>query len=266
MNDQLFGFDFSNTMIRIGIMNMILHGFTKPNVHYDNSLGKEFDQSEEFQIILANPPFSGKLNKNEINKKLDSNTTKTELLFVELIYNKLLVGGQAAIIVPSGVLFGSSKAHKYIRKILLEKCQLEAIIYLPQGVFKPYSSVATAVLILTKGGSTDKIWLYEMKNDGLSLDDKRIDIDENDIPDVIEKFPKRIQSEKSLTITIEDIKENDNKDGDYNLNVRLYIDNYKPEKETDIQTVYEKIKKLKKEREKLEKHITNDLRDLKFKV
>jgi len=105
-----------------------------------------------------------------------------------------------------------------------------------------------------------------MKNDGLSLDDKRIDIDENDIPDVIEKFPKRIQSEKSLTITIEDIKENDNKDGDYNLNVRLYIDNYKPEKETDIQTVYEKIKKLKKEREKLEKHITNDLRDLKFKV
>jgi len=260
-NEQLYGFDFSNAMIRICIMNMILHGLTKPNIHFFNSLGKEFNQNEEYQIIFANPPFAGNLNKSEINDVFKIPATKTELLFLELIYNKLVIGGQAAVIVPSGVLFGSSKAHLQIRKTLLEKCQLETIIYLPGGVFKPYSGVSTAVLIFTKGGHTDNVWLYDLRNDGLSLDDKRDPIEQNDIPDVLKKFPKREQSEQSITITIDDIKEND-----YNLNIRRYISNSELEEEIDIQDTVEKLKKLEKDRENFENLVANDLKDLGFKV
>lgn len=259
-NEQLYGFDFSTTMIRICIMNMILHGLTKPYMHYFNSLGKEFNQNEEYQIIFANPPFAGNLNESEINDGFKVSATKTELLFLELIYNKLIIGGQAAVIVPTGVLFGSSKAHLYIRKLLLEKCQLEAIIYLPGGVFKPYSGVSTAVLIFTKGGHTDNVWLYDLQNDGFSLDDKRDPINETDIPDVLKKFPKRKESKQSLILSIDEIKEND-----YNLNVNRYFDKSEPQEEVDIQETYEKMNELKKDQEKFEKQITKDLQDLGFK-
>jgi len=242
-------------------MNMILHGITSPNIHFFNSLGKEFNQNEEYQIIFANPPFAGNLNKSEINDGFKVPTTKTELLFLELIYNKLVIGGQAAVIVPRSVLFGSSKTHLQLRKSLLEKCQIEAIIYLPSGVFRPYAGVSTAVLYFTKGGHTDKVWLYDMRYDGFSLDDKREAGGPNDIPDILKKFPKREQSERSITITIDDLKEND-----YNLNVRQYIDNLEPEEEIDIQETIDKINELEKEYVKSEKKLTNDLKDLGFKV
>lgn len=261
MKEQLFGFDFSNTMIRICIMNIMLHGLTSPNIHYFNSLGKEFNQNEEYQLIFANPPFAGKLNKSEINDGFKISSTKTELLFLELMYSKLVKGGQAAIIVPSGVLFGSSKAHLQIRKTLLEKCQLEAIIYLPGGVFKPYSGVSTAILFFTKGGNTDNVWLYDLRHDGFSLDDKRLPVEKNDIPDVLKKFPKREQSHQSLTISIDEIKEND-----YNLNLRKYIDKSKPEKEIDIQEIIEKLKELEKIHDKSNNQMTSDLREMGFKV
>ena len=184
-----------------------------------------------------------------------------ELLFGELFYNILDSGGRAAIIVPAGVLFGSSNAHLKLRKMLLEKCQLDAIVYLPSGVFKPYSGVSTAVLFFTKGDKTDKVWLYDMEADGLSLDDKQVPVEENDIPDILAKFPKREKSKKSLSITMNDIKEND-----YNLNVRRYIDNSVPEEQIDIQEAANKLDELKKERKKSEEQIAKDLKELGFKV
>ena len=261
LNEQFFGYDYDNPMIQICQMNMILHGFSHPNVKFQNSTGKGYDQGEEYHVILANPPFAGNLNKSEINEDFSVKTTKTELLFAELFYNKLLIGGQAAVIVPAGVLFGSSNAHLAIRKLLLEKCQLEAIVYLPSGVFKPYSGVSTAVLFFTKGGKTDKVWLYDMEHDGFSLDDKRDIVEENDIPDILAKFPKREKSKKSLSITMKDIKEND-----YNLNVRRYIDNSVPEEQIDIQEAANKLDELKKERKKSEEQIAKDLKELGFKV
>ena len=183
------------------------------------------------------------------------------LLFGELFYNLMDNGGRAAVVVPAGVLFGSSKAHLQFRKLLLEKCSLDAIVYLPSGVFKPYSGVSTAVLFFTKGGSTEKVWLYDMENDGLSLDDKRNEIDENDIPEILAKFPKREKSKKSLTISLDDIKEND-----YNLNVRRYIDNSVPEEQIDIQEAANKLDELKKERKSSEDQMIKDLKELGFKV
>ena len=261
LNKQFYGFDFSMPMIQFSQMNMILHGFRSPNIKYGSSVGKQFDQNEEYDIIFANPPFAGNVNKSELNEDFSVKTTKTELLFAELFYNKLLIGSQAAVIVPAGVLSSSSNAHLAIRKLLLEKCQLEAIIYLPAGVFRPYSGVSTSVLFFTKGGKTDKVWLYDMEADGLSLDDKRNPIEENDIPDILAKFPKREKSKKSLSITIDDIKETD-----YNLNVRRYIDNSVPEEQIDIQEAANKLDELKKERKKSEEQIAKDLKELGFKV
>ena len=144
---------------------------------------------------------------------------------------------------------------------MLEKCSLDAIIYLPSGVFKPYSGVSTAVLFFTKGGSTEKVWLYDMEHDGFSLDDKRNPVEENDIPDILAKFPKREKSKKSLSITIDDIKEND-----YNLNVRRYIDNSVPEEQIDIQEAANKLDEMKKDRKSSEEQMIKDLKELGFKV
>jgi type I restriction enzyme M protein len=268
LNDQLSGFDYEKPMTQFSEMNMILHGFKHPNIKYENSVGKQFNLEEEYDVILANPPFAGNLNKSEIHEDFNVKTTKTELLFCELFYNKLVTGGQAAVIVPAGLLFGSSKKHLEIKKMLLEKCQVEAIVYLPSGVFHPYSGVSTAILFFTKGGSTEKIWLYEMENDGFSLNVKRNPINKNDIPDVLKHFPKKGKSKfahngefKSLSITINDIKEND-----YNLNVRRYIDNSIPEEQIDIQEIVNKLDDLKKERNKSEEQMIKDLQELRFKV
>ncbi len=172
------GFDFDNTMLRIGSMNMLLHGVENPDVRYKDSLAQEHSEDEEaYTLILANPPFAGNLDYENTTKDLQAivKTKKTELLFLALFLRLLKTGGRAAVIVPDGVLFGSSKAHKELRKILVEDQKLDAVISLPSGVFKPYAGVSTAILMFTKtnSGGTDEVWFYDVQADGLSLDDKR---------------------------------------------------------------------------------------------
>ena len=190
-----YGFDFDSTMLRISAMNMALHGIQNPNIKYLDSISKNNKEKNLYDVILANPPFKGNIDKNDIHEALSRTvkTTRTELLFVAQMMRLLKVGGQCAVIVPSGVLFRSDKAHIAIRKKIIEEAQLEAVISLPSGVFKPYVGVSTAVLLFTKGGETDKVWFYNMTADGFSLDDKRDKVKENDIPDIIEKWNNRHQ-------------------------------------------------------------------------
>ncbi|ROS00213.1 type I restriction enzyme M protein [Sinobacterium caligoides] len=190
--DMFHGFDFDATMLRIAAMNLVMHGVAEPDIHYQDTLSQRFlerypqSASEGFDLILANPPFKGSLDAEDVDPDLlrTVKTKKTELLFVALILRMLKTGGRAAVIVPDGVLFGSSKAHQQLRQTLIEDNQLEAVISLPSGVFKPYAGVSTAVLIFTKGGETDKVWFYDVAADGYSLDDKRTPIDASDLPDV----------------------------------------------------------------------------------
>jgi len=210
-NRTFYGFDFDYTMIRIGLMNMILHGIRHPNISYADSLSKRFDQTRQYDIVLANPPFAGSIDKGDIHDSFLLPTTKTELLFLELFNNILKIGGRAGIIVPHGVLSStSSKAHNDLRKFLIEKCQLEAVVTMPSGVFKPYANVSTAVLIFTKGGKTKNVWFYDMKSDGYTLDDKREPIDEKgDIPHIIEQFRNKQKSKNSFVIDVKSIKKPD---------------------------------------------------------
>ena len=197
--DMFHGFDFDATMLRVAAMNLVMHGIKQPDIHYQDTLSQRF--SENFpneakggmQIILANPPFKGSLDEEDVCPELlrKVKTKKTELLFVALIERMLQVGGRSATIVPDGVLFGSSKAHVQLRKLLVDNNQLEAVISLPSGVFKPYAGVSTAILIFTKGGSTDHVWFYDVQSDGFSLDDKRTPIKDNDIPSLVSEFKAR---------------------------------------------------------------------------
>jgi type I restriction enzyme M protein len=218
-NDTFYGFDFEITMIRIALMNMILHGITQPNIEQRDTLSKQFDQKPIYDIVLANPPFAGYVDKGDINDNFSIGTTKTELLFVELFHNLLAVGGKAAVVVPAGVLFDSSNAHVKARKMLLENCDLQAVISVPPAAFKPYSGVATGILVFVKGGKTEKVWFYEMRADGYSLDEKREFIDgKGDIPDIVEKFKAgRIVSDRSIRVPLATIKEND-----YGLSIHQY--------------------------------------------
>jgi len=197
INTQMFwGFDFDTTMLRISSMNMALHGVNGANILYQDSLSKSikehYPQQEEnfFDVILANPPFKGSLDETNTNPDVLGlvKTKKTELLFVAHILRALKLGGRAAVIVPDGVLFGSSKAHQQLRKELIENNQLEGIVSLPSGVFKPYAGVSTAILMFTKGGSTESVWFYDLQADGYSLDDKRSEIKDNDLPDAIAQW------------------------------------------------------------------------------
>lgn len=172
-SNHFVGYDFDTTMVRLGLMNMLLHGIEHPQFRYQDTLSKSFSCKQLFNVILANPPFTGSIDKHDVNPDLKLDTKKTELLFVELCLNMLDTGGRCAIIVPEGVLFGSTKAHKELRKKLIEENQIEAVISLPAGCFKPYTGVKTSILYFTKGGSTDKVWFYEVTGDGYTLDDKR---------------------------------------------------------------------------------------------
>jgi type I restriction enzyme M protein len=187
----LTGFDFDTTMVRIGLMNLLLHGIDTPNLHYMDTLSKRYDERDRYDVALANPPFKGSIDKGDINEDLALATTKTELLFVNRIINVLRIGGRAGVIVPDGVLFGSSNAHKKLRSMLLDNCELQAIVKMPAGVFRPYAGVSTAVLVFVKGGTTERVWFYDMQADGFSLDDKREKIAANDIPDVIARWRAR---------------------------------------------------------------------------
>jgi type I restriction enzyme M protein len=197
-NKEMFhGFDFDATMLRIGSMNLMLHGIEDPKIEARDSLSQDHAGIKEaFTLILANPPFKGSVEKSSIAKDLtkETNTTKTELLFLALLLRLLKIGGRAAVIVPDGVLFGSSTAHKKVRQMLVDNHKLDGIISMPSGVFKPYAGVSTAVLIFTKtgAGGTDWVWFYDMTTDGLSLDDKRQPVQENDIPDLLQRWHARV--------------------------------------------------------------------------
>jgi len=214
INTQMFwGFDFDTTMLRVSSMNMTLHGVNGANILYQDSLSKSikehYPRQEEnfFDVVLANPPFKGSLDESNTNPDVLGlvKTKKTELLFVAHILRSLKLGGRAAVIVPDGVLFGSSKAHQQLRQELLENNQLEGIISLPSGVFKPYAGVSTAILIFTKGGTTERVWFYDLQADGFSLDDKRTPLkgeDSNDLPDAIAQWKKyRQMVESNLSAT-----------------------------------------------------------------
>ena len=221
------GFDTDQSMLRIGAMNMMLHGVEDPNIKYQDSLSGENAERDAYSLIMANPPFTGSVFQEEISKDLLAlcKTRKTELLFMALFTKMLKVGGRCASIVPDGVLFGSSTAHKALRKELVENQQLQAVISMPSGVFKPYAGVSTAILVFTKtnAGGTDKVWFYDMKADGYSLDDKRSPIDQNDIPDVIARFHNpadeegRERTDKSFFVPKDEIAAND-----YDLSINKY--------------------------------------------
>ena len=226
-NSMFYGFDTDQTMLRIGAMNLMLHGVENPNIVQRDSLSEDNTDKDKYTMILANPPFAGSLEFADVAKDILSiaRTKKTELLFISLFIRSLQIGGRCASIVPDGVLFGSSTAHKTIRKELIENQRLEAVISMPSGVFKPYAGVSTAVLIFTKtnAGGTDKVWFYDMKADGFSLDDKRSPVKENDIPDIIERFKnldkeqERTQKDQSFFIDKQTIVDND-----YNLSISTY--------------------------------------------
>ena len=192
--DAFTGFDTDRTMLRISAMNLMLHSISHPEIDYKDSVSKQNQISDKFTMCLANPPFKGTVDAESINDNLKAvtNTKKTELLFLALFLRMLRKGGQCACIVPDGVLFGSSKAHKAIRKELVENHQLRAVISMPSGVFKPYAGVSTAVLVFTKtgAGGTENVWFYDMKADGFSLDDKRSEIADNDYDLSINKYKK----------------------------------------------------------------------------
>lgn len=227
-NNEMFnGFDTDQTMLRIGAMNLMLHGVNNPNIQWRDSLSSDNTDENLYTLCLANPPFTGSLDNDSVSKSLlaITNTKKTELLFVALFLRMLIVGGRCASIVPDGVLFGNSKGHKSIRKELVDKHRLQAVISMPAGVFQPYSGVSTAILIFTKTnvGGTDKVWFYDMKADGFTLDQKRTECEGSDIPDVIKRFhnlageESRTRKDQSFFVPVDDIRAND-----YDLSINKY--------------------------------------------
>jgi type I restriction enzyme M protein len=179
-------------MVRLGLMNLMMHGIDEPNIDYKDTLSKNYNEDNQYDIVMANPPFTGSIDKGDKNPSLQVDTNKTELLFISRIFNMMKMGGTAAVVVPQGVLFGSSKAFVAARKILIEQSELKAVITMPGGVFKPYAEVATAILIFTKAGETKDVWFYEMQNDGYSLDDKRSKNDKGDLQDIIKQYQNRL--------------------------------------------------------------------------
>lgn len=250
-NNQMFtGYDMDRTMLRIGAMNMMTHGVENPNIQYKDSVSDQNEDSDKYTLILANPPFKGSLDADIVSNSLlkMASTKKTELLFVLLFLRMLRVGGRCASIVPDGVLFGSSKAHQTIRENLVENHRLEAVISMPSGVFKPYAGVSTAILIFTKTGhgGTDNVWFYDMKADGFSLDDKRSPIEDNDIPDIINRFRNiekesgRERTEQSFLVPKQEIADNG-----YDLSINKYKKTiYVEEKYRPSIEILEEIKSL----------------------
>lgn len=253
MNNMFFGYDMDRTMLRIGAMNMMTHGVDNPFIEYRDSLSDQNSDREKYSLILANPPFKGSLDADTVSADLLKvcRTKKTELLFLALFLRMLKVGGRCACIVPDGVLFGSSTAHKAIRKEIIEGNRLEAVISMPSGVFKPYAGVSTGILVFTKTGhgGTDNVWFYDMQADGLSLDDKRSHVAENDIPDIIARFynpdgeKERQRTEKSFFVPVEEIRSNE-----YDLSINKYKKTeYKPVEYASTQEIFEEINSLEQE-------------------
>ena len=250
LKEQTFhGYDFDTTMVRIGLMNLLLHGIEQPKLDYTDTLSKRFKEKDRFDVILANPPFKGSIDKGDIHEELRLKTTKTELLFVNRILDLLRIGGRAGVIVPDGVLFGSSNAHKALREILVEEAELQGVVSLPAGVFKPYAGVSTAVLFFVKGGKTEHVWYYDMKADGFSLDDKRQKVEANDIPDVISHWRARDpqkdmdRTKRAFFVPTEEIRKNG-----YDLSINRYKEIEYQEAEYDPpKVILEKLRVLERE-------------------
>jgi type I restriction enzyme M protein len=252
------GMEFDPTMIRIGAMNLMLHGIEQPNLIAVDALSEANNSfTEKASIVLANPPFKGSLDREAVDPKLLNivDSKKTELLFIGLIIKGLKLGGRAAVIVPDGVLFGNSKAHQIIRKKLIDDQKLEAIISMPSGVFKPYAGVSTGVLIFTKtdSGGTDDVWFYDMTADGLSLDDKRNPIQDNDIPDILKRWDNlkaesnRLRTDKSFMVPVKEIRDNK-----YDLSINRYKEVIYEQKDYELPSlIIEQIEQLDEERQEL---------------
>jgi len=254
---SFFGFDFDTTMVRIGLMNLILHGIDRPNLGYKDTLSKKYDEKDRYDVVLANPPFKGSIDKGDINEDLKLKTTKTELLFVNRMINLLRIGGRTGVIVPDGVLFGSSNAHRDLRSMLIEECELQGVVSMPSGVFKPYAGVSTAVLVFVKGGQTEHVWFYDMQADGYSLDDKRGKIEDNDIPDVIKQWNQRNPAKdtdrkaRAFFVPAQEIRDNK-----YDLSINRY-------KEIEYEEIeYDPPKVILKRLRELGHEITLDLDEL----
>ncbi|MCP3143430.1 type I restriction-modification system subunit M [Pyxidicoccus xibeiensis] len=263
------GFDFDATMLRIASMNLMLHGVENPDIHFQDTLSNAFPEkfpkqaTGGFDVILANPPFKGSLDEGNVHPTLTQavKTKKTELLFVALILRMLKKGGRSATIVPDGVLFGSSKAHTGIRKLLVKENQLEAVISLPSGVFKPYAGVSTAILVFTKGGKTDHVFFYKVEADGFSLDDKRDPVKENDLPDALARWRKRSvmkDTDRTAKHFMVPVKEIEGKDFDLSIN-RYREDQHEESK-------YDPPKEILARLRCLEAQIAKDLSDLEAKL
>ncbi len=258
LDKSFYGFDIDITMVRLGLMNLIMHGIDNPQINYKDTLSKSYTEQQEYDIILANPPFTGSIDKGDINEDLKLSTTKTELLFVERIFHSLRIGGSAGIIIPQGVLFGSGKAFVQLRKKLVEEAELKAVISMPSGVFKPYAGVATAILIFTKGGETNQTWFYGMEKDNYTLDDKRnCTNDYGDLQDIVTKYKSRNPEEKS-----------DRKAKSFFVNKKEIVDNkydlsYNQYKEIEYEEVkYDAPKDIICELRKIDSELSNDMNEL----
>jgi type I restriction enzyme M protein len=247
------GFDTDFTMLRIGAMNLMLHGADNPDIQYHDSLSTDNTDADKYTLCLANPPFTGSLDYEAVSKSLlaITKTKKTELLFVSLFIRMLQTGGRCASIVPDGVLFGNSTAHKALRKELIDHQRLQAVISMPSGVFQPYAGVSTAVLVFTKtnAGGTDKVWFYDMKADGFTLDQKRTECQDNDIPDVVARFKNldgeesRTRKEQSFLVPVDEIRNND-----YDLSINKYKEVERVKVEYDApEVIFGKIASLQEE-------------------
>ncbi|MCK6610887.1 MAG: type I restriction-modification system subunit M [Bacteroidia bacterium] len=258
LDTSFVGYDIDTTMVRLGLMNMMMHGIDEPKIDYKDTLSKSYNENSQFDIVLANPPFTGNIDKGDINEGLKLPTTKTELLFVERIFNMLKMGGTAAVIVPSGVIQNSGKAFEAVRKLMIEQAELKAVIAVPSGAFKPYAGVSTAILIFTKGGETNNVWFYDMQADGYTLDDKRNKIAESDLPDIVARYKSRDAKKdgdrklKFFMVPKKEIVENN-----YDLNLSTY------KEEVYEEVVYEKPDVIFEKLESIEGQIQIGLKELK---
>jgi type I restriction enzyme M protein len=260
LDKSFVGYDIDTTMVRLGLMNMMMHGIDEPKIDYKDTLSKSYNEDSQFDIVLANPPFTGNIDKGDINEGLKLPTTKTELLFVERIFNMLKMSGTAAVIVPSGVIQNSGKAFEAVRKLIIEKAELKAVIAVPSGAFKPYAGVSTAILIFTKGGETNHVWFYDMQADGYTLDDKRNKIAESDLPDIVKRYKERVtlsgvegdRKLKYFMVPKKEIVENN-----YDLNLSTY------KEEVYEEVSYEKPNVIFAKLENIEADIQKGLAELK---
>ena len=244
LEQSLTGYDFDATMVRLALMNLMMHGIDNPHVDYQDTLSKGFNEELEYNIVMANPPFTGSIDKGDISDLLQLKTTKTELLFTERIFTLLKIGGTAGIIIPQGVLFGGSGAFVEARKKLVEEAELKAVISLPSGVFKPYAGVATGILVFTRGGKTEHTWFYQVENDGLSLDDKRQRISGSELPDVVAQWRVRDPQQpgdrraKCFFVPVQEIREKN-----YDLSFNRYYEAQNNETEyEDPKVILQKLK------------------------